>query len=107
MIQTRPRGSKKNATIQKVPGSANIQNTAGFFRQLSTTATQPFRRTERPVRAAREHVDYARDKARHATAAPLNSSSRSDAGPGFVAQTRSFLAYVNRRLAFRDDLARR
>src|SRR5215216_1556156 len=63
MAQTSPKGSRKKATIQKVPGSAKIQKTAGFLRQLSKIATQPpfDRRTERPIRAAREKIDYARD----------------------------------------------
>src|SRR5215213_2983303 len=72
MAQTSPKGSKKKATIQKVPGSAKIQNTAGFLRQLSKIATQPLSTAPKPrlVRAAREHMDYARDKARRTTAAP-------------------------------------
>jgi hypothetical protein len=35
IIHTIPRGSKKNANNQKLPGLARIQKTAGFFRQLS------------------------------------------------------------------------
>jgi hypothetical protein len=31
----RARGSRKKAISQNVPGDARIQNTAGFFRQLS------------------------------------------------------------------------
>src|SRR5687767_6084640 len=110
MAQTRPRGIRKNATIQKVPGSAKIQNTAGFFRQLSKIEIQPLSvvpGSGRPARAARKDIAYLRERARRVTAAPPISSSRGDAGPGFIAQTRSLLADVDARFAFRDNLVGR
>jgi hypothetical protein len=36
-----PSGRRKKAMIQKLPGSARIQKTAGFFRQLSKIKRLP------------------------------------------------------------------
>jgi hypothetical protein len=76
MTQTRPNGSRKNATIQNVPGSAKIQKTAGFFRQLSKMRNQPLfghRGPRATLRPLAERIDYVRDEAcRATTARPLS-----------------------------------